>query len=173
MVQGEENAINLPFVLDAEVLAAEYPTVDKALAPLDAVIDTLLKAHPVLDAAIRELTAKKIASTSKLAPDIALGGQFHTVKPNRLFVPFAYCLQIFLSSAFSNKQPRGRRKRPGEARCKARHTIAIVSFFSWKNPSLTTPRCTLRLKINTVAQSFGVRDHLADYSLRKKSGAVK
>jgi len=59
MVQGEENAINLPFVLDAEVLAAEYPTVDKALAPLDAVIDTLLKAHTVLDAAIRELTAKK------------------------------------------------------------------------------------------------------------------
>jgi len=46
-------------VFDAEVLAGEYPTVDKALAPLDAAIDKLLKAHPLLDAAVQELTAKK------------------------------------------------------------------------------------------------------------------
>ena len=59
-VQGaEENTLNLPFVFDAEVLAGEYPTVDKALAPLDAAIDKLLKAHPLLDAAVQELTAKK------------------------------------------------------------------------------------------------------------------
>jgi len=59
-VQGaEENTLNLPFVFDPEVLAAEYPTVDKTLALLDAALDRLLKAHPVLDAAVQELTAKK------------------------------------------------------------------------------------------------------------------
>ena len=59
-VQGaEENTLNLPFVFDAEVLAGEYPTVDKALAPLDTAIDKLLKVHPLLDAAVQELTAKR------------------------------------------------------------------------------------------------------------------
>jgi hypothetical protein len=33
--------------------------VDKALAPLDAALDKLLKVHSVLDDAVRELTAKK------------------------------------------------------------------------------------------------------------------
>ena len=59
MVQGEENTINLPFVLDAETLAAEYPAVDKSLAPLDAALDKLMKVHPAFDAAVQELTAKK------------------------------------------------------------------------------------------------------------------
>jgi len=56
---GEENVLSLPFVLNAETLAAEYPTVDKALAPLDAALDRLLKVHPLIDAAVQELTAKK------------------------------------------------------------------------------------------------------------------
>ena len=57
MTQGDENTLtlNLPFVFDAEVLAAEYPTVDKTLAPLDAALDKLLEVHPVLDTAVREL----------------------------------------------------------------------------------------------------------------------
>ena len=55
MTQGDENVLNLPFVFDAEVLAAEYPAVDKTLAPLDAALDKLLKVHPQLDAAVREL----------------------------------------------------------------------------------------------------------------------
>ena len=55
---GGENTINVPFVLDAETIAVEYPALDKALAPLDAAIDKLLKAHPALDAAVRELTSK-------------------------------------------------------------------------------------------------------------------
>jgi hypothetical protein len=32
---------------------------DKTLAPLDAALDKLLKVHPLLDAAVKELTAKK------------------------------------------------------------------------------------------------------------------
>ena len=59
MTQGEENTINLPFMFDAETLAAEYPTVDKTLAPLDTALDKLLKVHPQLDAAVKELTAKR------------------------------------------------------------------------------------------------------------------
>jgi hypothetical protein len=55
MIQGEENVLNLPFVFDAEVLASEFPAVDKTLAPLDDALDKLLKAHPQLDAAVREL----------------------------------------------------------------------------------------------------------------------
>ena len=46
-------------MLNAEVLAAEYPTVDKALAPLDAALDKLMKVHSVIDAAVQELAAKK------------------------------------------------------------------------------------------------------------------
>jgi len=58
-VQGiEENTLYLPFVLDAEMLAEESPAVDKALAPLDAALDKLCKVNPVLDAAVKELTAK-------------------------------------------------------------------------------------------------------------------
>ena len=34
MVQAEENTINLPFVFDPEVPAAEYPTVDTGLTHL-------------------------------------------------------------------------------------------------------------------------------------------
>ena len=45
----------LPFVFDAETLAAEYPAVDKTLAQLDAALDKLLKVHPQFDAAVREL----------------------------------------------------------------------------------------------------------------------
>jgi len=59
MTQAEEKVLNLPFVFDAEVLASEYPTVDKTLAPLDAALDKLLKAHPQLDAAVKDLTAKR------------------------------------------------------------------------------------------------------------------
>ena len=39
----------------AETLAAEYPAVDKTLAPFEAALDKLLKVHPQLDAAVREL----------------------------------------------------------------------------------------------------------------------
>ena len=49
------DTLNLPFVFDAETLAAEYPTVDKTLAPFEAALDKLLKVHPQLDAAVREL----------------------------------------------------------------------------------------------------------------------
>jgi hypothetical protein len=59
MTQGEENTLNLPFVFDAETLAAEYPTVEKTLAPLDAALDALLKVNPQLDAVVKELAAKK------------------------------------------------------------------------------------------------------------------
>ena len=45
----------MPFVFDAEMMSAEYPTVDKVLAPLDAALDALLKVHPQFDAAVREL----------------------------------------------------------------------------------------------------------------------
>jgi len=45
----------LPFTVDAETLASEYPSVDKTLAPLDAALDKLLKVHPQFDAAVREL----------------------------------------------------------------------------------------------------------------------
>ena len=55
ITQGDENTLNLPFVFDAEVLASEYPTVDKTLAPFEAALDKLLKVHPQLDAAVREL----------------------------------------------------------------------------------------------------------------------
>ena len=55
----DDGTTYLPFVLDAETLATEYPVVDKALAPLDAALETLLKVNPLFDAAVRELTAKK------------------------------------------------------------------------------------------------------------------
>ena len=55
----DDGTIYLPFVFDAAVLAAEYPNVDKTLAPLDAAVDTLLKVHPQFDAAVRELSEKK------------------------------------------------------------------------------------------------------------------
>jgi hypothetical protein len=56
ILRDEEGMLYLPFTCDAEVLAAEYPTVDKTLAPLDAALDKLLKVHPQFDAAVRELT---------------------------------------------------------------------------------------------------------------------
>ncbi len=58
MVRDEDNTIYLPFSFDAATLAAEYPTVDKALAPLDAALDKFLKAHPQIDAAVRDLATK-------------------------------------------------------------------------------------------------------------------
>lgn len=59
MIRDEDNTIYLPFALDAETLAAEYPAVDKVLAPLDAALDKLLKAHPQFDAAVKDLATKK------------------------------------------------------------------------------------------------------------------
>ena len=44
MTQGDENTLNLLFVFDAETLA-----------PFEAALDKLLKVHPQLDAAVREL----------------------------------------------------------------------------------------------------------------------
>ena len=55
ILRDDDYTLYLPFVFDAETLAAEYPAVDKVLAPLDAVLDNLLKVHPQLDAAVREL----------------------------------------------------------------------------------------------------------------------
>ena len=59
MNRDEDGTIYMPFVLDPEVLAAEYPTVDKALAPMDAALDKLLKVHPQFDAAVKELAEKR------------------------------------------------------------------------------------------------------------------
>ena len=55
ILRDEKGMLYLPFTLDAETLASEYPAVDKTLAPLDAALDKLLKVHPQFDAAVREL----------------------------------------------------------------------------------------------------------------------
>ena len=55
IIRDDDHTLYLPFTLDAETLASEYPTVDKTLAPLDAALDKLLKVHPQFDAAVREL----------------------------------------------------------------------------------------------------------------------
>ena len=59
IIRDADNTLFLPFVFDAEVLAAEFPTVDKPLAPLDAALDKFLKVHPQLDVAVKELAAKR------------------------------------------------------------------------------------------------------------------
>lgn len=59
VILDEDKSLYLPFAFSGEVLAAEYPTVDKALAPLDTALDKLLKAHPLIDAAVKELAAKR------------------------------------------------------------------------------------------------------------------
>jgi len=66
LIQAEETILQMPFVLDAEVLTKEYPTIDKTLAPLDAALDKLLKVHPVLDAAVKEMVEKKGSSGSSV-----------------------------------------------------------------------------------------------------------
>ena len=59
MLRDEDGTVYLPFVFDAKTLAAEYPTVDKTLAPLDVALDALLKIHPQIDAAVKDLAAKR------------------------------------------------------------------------------------------------------------------
>lgn len=58
-IADADNTLCLPFVIDAATVAAEYPALNKSLAPLDAALDKLMKAHPQLDAAVQSLTAKK------------------------------------------------------------------------------------------------------------------
>ena len=55
ILRDDDYTLYLPFVFDAETLAKEYPAVEKVLAPLDAALDALLKVHPQLDAAVKEL----------------------------------------------------------------------------------------------------------------------
>lgn len=59
MIRDEDNTIYLPFVLDMEALAVEYPAVDKTLAPLDVALDKLLKVNTQFDAAVKDLATKK------------------------------------------------------------------------------------------------------------------
>jgi len=49
------STLYVPFKFDAEVMATEYPAVDKTLAPLDVALEKLLQVHPQFDAAVREL----------------------------------------------------------------------------------------------------------------------
>ena len=55
VLRSEDATLYLPFSFDAEVMAAEYPAVDKTIAPLDAALEKLLQVHPHFDAAVREL----------------------------------------------------------------------------------------------------------------------
>ena len=48
--RDDKGMLYLPFTVDTETLAAESPTMDKTLAPLDAALDKLLKVHLWFDA---------------------------------------------------------------------------------------------------------------------------
>ena len=45
----------LPFTLDAETLATEFPDFDTALAPLDKALDALLSVHAAFDGFVQEI----------------------------------------------------------------------------------------------------------------------
>ena len=49
-------ALYLPFTLNAEALAAEFPDIDKALAPLDEALEKLFSVHKHFDAFVKELS---------------------------------------------------------------------------------------------------------------------
>ena len=46
----------LPFTLDAEALASEFPDIDKSLAPLDEALEKLFSVHNHFDAFVKELS---------------------------------------------------------------------------------------------------------------------
>lgn len=57
--RNDDGLLYLPFSLNAEKVAAEYPSFDKCLAPLDEALDKLLKVHPHIDALVRSLFKMK------------------------------------------------------------------------------------------------------------------
>lgn len=57
--RNDDGLLFLPFSLNPEKVAAEYPAFDKCLAPLDEALDKLLKAHPHIDALVRALSKMK------------------------------------------------------------------------------------------------------------------
>jgi len=53
---NSDGYIYYPFVLDAEVLASEFPDFEKALEPLDRALETLFSVHKAFDDFVKKLT---------------------------------------------------------------------------------------------------------------------
>ena len=60
-----ERGVYIPFKLDVGKVAAEFPTLNKALAPLDKALDTLLTAHASFEALVHELLPPKPIAAPK------------------------------------------------------------------------------------------------------------
>jgi len=50
----ERGTLTLPFVLDAALVAEEYPDLKKSLAPVSTALETLLKVKPEFDKLVKE-----------------------------------------------------------------------------------------------------------------------
>ncbi len=51
----------IPIILDAKLIAGEYPDFDVCLKPVDDALDTLMKAHPYIDEIVQETPKINVA----------------------------------------------------------------------------------------------------------------
>ena len=58
-IGADDPSVYIPIVLDRSIVAAEYPKLNKSLAPIDAALDTIFALYPVFDEAVQKFRAAK------------------------------------------------------------------------------------------------------------------